>query len=128
MVGDGSLPRAGVLASLRLFVSPVKPSLTQVGATWLVPVRTVCASSVLSALKSAALPPPSPYTPHSVVFQDAARSTSLSLLLTDVAWPEPRVSATLSTPPDVAVAVRVAGASSAAVSTPPGTVLALLLV
>src|SRR5690349_21451348 len=41
-VGDGSLPSAGVLASLRLFVSAVKPSLTQAGAEELVAVKAVC--------------------------------------------------------------------------------------
>ena len=82
IVGDGSLPSAGVVVSLRLFVSPVKPSSTQVGAELLVAVRAVCASSVVLVPKFASLPPPSPYTPHSVVFQKAARSILLSLLVT----------------------------------------------
>ena len=46
IVGDGSLPSTGVLASLRLFVSAVKPSLTQAGAEELVAVKAVCASPV----------------------------------------------------------------------------------
>src|SRR5579862_3251499 len=77
IVGDDSLPSAGVWASLRLLVSPVKPSLTQVGAPELVVVRAVCASSDVLVPKNASPPPASPNTPHSVVFQFAARSISL---------------------------------------------------
>jgi hypothetical protein len=70
IVGDDSLPGAGVAVRLRLFVSPVKPSLTQVGAEEpLLAIKAVCASSDVFAAKYASLPPPSPNTPHSVVFQ-----------------------------------------------------------
>jgi hypothetical protein len=47
IVGDDSVPSAGLAASLRLFVSPVKPSLTQTGAPELVACSFVTASSVL---------------------------------------------------------------------------------
>jgi hypothetical protein len=51
IVGDGSDPSPGVLASVRLFVSPVNPSFTHVGAEELVAVKVVCASSVVAAPK-----------------------------------------------------------------------------
>ena len=124
-MGDGSLPSAGVWASLRLFVSPVKPSLTQAGADLLVAVKAVCASSVVLLPKIAALPLPSPNTPHSVVFQNLARWILLSLLLTAVADP-PTDNDTLSLPPEAALPESLRVASCLAVS---GLrVLALLLV
>src|SRR6202044_3253115 len=116
---------AGVLVRVRLFVSPGKPSAGQEGAAELVAVRAVCACSVVFAPKSAALPLPSPYTPHSVVFQCAARSISLSALVTEVAWP-PVDSATASLPPETALPVSWTVASWLAVSV--GTWTALLLV
>src|SRR5215469_13424496 len=116
IVGDGSLPSAGVVVRLRLVVSPVKPSLTQVGAEELVAFKTVCASSDVLAPKNASPPPPSPKAPHSVVFQDAARSTTLSLLETRVACPEPTVSDTESLPPDVALPASLMWASCRALS------------
>ena len=128
IVGDGSLPSAGVLASLRLFVSAVKPSLTQAGAAGLVAVKAVCASSVVPAPKNASPPPPSPNTPHSVVFQAAARSILLSLLVTRVACPEPTDNDNLSRPPDAALPESFTVARFLAVRGPPGSVLEELLV
>ena len=65
-------------------------------------------------------------TDYSAVFQLAARSTLVSLLVTLVALPEPTDSDTPSLPPDAALAVSFTVASSAAVST--DTPAALLLV
>ena len=59
-MGEAALPRAGVDVRVRLFVSPVKPSWTQLGAALLVDVRAVCACSALLLPKLAELPPPSP--------------------------------------------------------------------
>ena len=128
IVGDGSLPRAGVWASLRLFVSPVKPVLTQVGAAWLVAVKAVCASSVVLVPKYALAPPASPNTPHSVVFQAAARWSLLSLLVTRAACPEPTDNDTLSLPPEAALPENLTVARFLAVREPPASRLAGLLV
>jgi hypothetical protein len=98
-MGNGLLDSAGVLASVRLFVSPVKPSLTHFGAAELVPFRAVCASSVLAVPRKASPPQASPNTPHSVVFQFGARSTLLSGPVTRVAFPEPTDKDTPSFPP-----------------------------
>src|ERR1700677_3750289 len=88
-VGDDSLPSAGVAVRLRLFVSPVKPSLTQLGAEEpVLAVKAVSGSSDVSVPKFASVPSPLPNTFHSVVFQYEARSTMLSAPVADVAVPE----------------------------------------
>src|SRR5579863_7316745 len=128
IVGEGSLPSAGVAVSLRLFVSPVKPSLTHLGSTCVPSVMAVCASSVVLVPKFASPPPPSPNTPHSVVFQAEARSISLSLLVTVVAVPEPTDSDTALFLTEAALPESLTLARSAAVRGPPGVVAAELLV
>ena len=84
-VGDGTLPSAGVAASFRLFVSPVKPSLTQVGADELVPVSVVTASTCVApaedGLAAAAVPVDAPLR----VFQWVARPTLVSFPVASVA-------------------------------------------
>jgi hypothetical protein len=79
IVGDDSLPSAGVAASVRLFVSPVKPVMSQVGADELVAVSDVTASRVVFLPKKASPPSASPKTSHSAVFQWGARSNLESL-------------------------------------------------
>ena len=51
IVGNPLVPIVGVLLKLRLFVSPVEPTSTQVGADRLLSANAVCASSVVLAPK-----------------------------------------------------------------------------
>jgi hypothetical protein len=103
IVGEDSLPRAFVLVNLRLLVSAVVPSFaTHVGADELVPCKVVTASSVEFAPKFASAPPASPKAPHSVWFQNAERSSMLSLLEALDAPPDGVDRVTWSLPPDEA--------------------------
>src|SRR5215472_4966705 len=112
----------GVGARSRLFVSPVKPVIKQVGAA-LLPLSTdVRTASVVPAPKTAWEPPPSPTTVNSTVVQFGDRFSMLSGLLTDAARP-PSDSDTASLPP-VAMPLKTALARFAAVSGPPVSVVA----
>src|ERR1700722_10534062 len=101
MVGKDSDASAFVLVRLRLLVSALNPSETHVGADELVPCNVVTGSSFEFAPNFASVPPASPKTPHSVAFQNAERSSMLSLLEALDA-PDGLDRVTVSLPPDAA--------------------------
>ncbi len=105
---------SGVPSKKRLFVSPVKPSRTQVGGrSMLAPAFTlVLTTSVDPALKLACLKQQSPKMFHSTVFQACAKLSTLSAAVA-VAAPPAVVSTTVSVSP-AAVPVSVVPCSCAA--------------
>jgi hypothetical protein len=101
MAGDGPVPTAGVPTRLRLFVSPVKPSITQLGA-FVVPLCTVVLTTIVDpALKLACDEQLSPTVMNSTPFHPEARFNSLSLFAA-LAGPPAVVTKTESVPPALA--------------------------
>src|SRR5215471_15177556 len=70
-----SLIIAGAVTKVRLLVSPVKPTMSQLGGVAPIPLFTAVLTVMLdAALNVASDPPPSPTTLNSETFQPLARS------------------------------------------------------